>query len=340
MARGLLGWCFPAAAERLDQVDAGDQATAEHGELGALVRERSCLHDDDGEIGDDARPILVVRDRHRVARRLDRGALHLGLLFEDALGGEVVLHVAERPEHRLPVIGDGLLVGRGRLRFRRFPQSAVEDELRERDAAREADVDAAAREEARRRIERRLRDADLRIGRGHAAFRRGDVRAPDQQFGRQRRGYRRDLHARDRGGDAEIGRRLADEDRDRMLELRPVQVRLERLRPRRHELGFRLHDVAAGDDAGVVLVSRELQRTLVSRHAVLQEPGLGILHAQQEVALRELRLQRERGRGEVVGGRFGGGLARFDAAPDAAPQVDLPARGEADFLVGAGGIER
>jgi hypothetical protein len=58
-------------------------------------------------------------------------------LLEDAQRGEIVLHVAERSEHRLPVIGDGLVVGGRGLRFLRLAQPAVQQELCEGDPARE-----------------------------------------------------------------------------------------------------------------------------------------------------------------------------------------------------------
>ena len=119
-----------------------------------------------------------------------------------------------------------------------------------------------------------------------------------------------------------------------------VHVRLERLGPRRIELRLGLHDVAAGGDADRVLVARELQRALVARDAVLQQANFRILHAQQEVILRELRLQRQSRRRKLVGGGFGGGRARFDVAPDAAPEIELPGRGEADVLVGPAGTQR
>ena len=119
-----------------------------------------------------------------------------------------------------------------------------------------------------------------------------------------------------------------------MLELCPVHFGVERLGPGRIELRLRLHDVAPRGDADRILVARQLQRSLVLRHAVLEQPDLRVLHAQQEVVLRHLRLQRERRRREVVGAGFGRGRARFDAAPDAAPEIDLPARGESHLFVG------
>ncbi len=67
------------------------------------------------QVGDDARPVLIVGDRHRFARRLHRRALHGGFALQEAQRGEVVLHIAERGENRLPVIGDGLRVGGRRL---------------------------------------------------------------------------------------------------------------------------------------------------------------------------------------------------------------------------------
>ena len=153
--------------------------------------------------------------------------------------------------------------------------------------------------------------------------------------GGKRRRHRGNLHVQRQRRNGEIGRGLADQHGDRVLQLRPGHRGLERLGPRRVELRFGLDDVAAGGHADGVLVARELQRALVARDAVLQQANLRILHAQQEVILCELRLQRQPCRRQLVGRGFGCGRARFDGASDAAPEIELPGRHDADVLIGS-----
>ena len=64
-------------------------------------------------------------------------------------------------------------------------------------------------------------------------------------------------------GDVELGRRLADQHRDRVLEPRALADHRDEVRLRRLELRLRLQHVGALRDAGVVLVLRDLQRALV-----------------------------------------------------------------------------
>ena len=117
-----------------------------------------------------------------------------------------------------------------------------------------------------RRKERRLRDADLRVGARGAALGGGDVRPPLEQLGRQRRpgsAGRRSASGcgaiESSAGGLPISTAIACSSCAR------ATVRVEHLRLRRLELRFGLRDVAARDDAGRVLVLRELQRALVAR---------------------------------------------------------------------------
>ncbi len=132
--------------------------------------------------------------------------------------------------------------------------------------------------------------------------------------------------------DRELRRRLADEDGDRVLELRARDPRVEHLRLRGLELRLGLRDIAAGDDAGRVLIARELQRPFVAGDRILEQSDLRVLHAQQQVALRQQRLRRQPRRGEVRRARLRARFARLDAAPHAAPQVDFPAQVERDVV--------
>jgi len=78
LGRGLASTWYPAAAQGLDQVDAGDEPALENGDRRLLARERICLsRDDSGEIH---RPgaVLVERQLLGQLRGLRGARLNLG----------------------------------------------------------------------------------------------------------------------------------------------------------------------------------------------------------------------------------------------------------------------
>ena len=86
----------------------------------------------------------------------------------------------------------------------------------------------------------------------------------------------------------------------------------------------RLHDVGARGDAGRVAVLRQRERALVRLDGVLEHALDAVRDAELQVVLRELRLQRKLRVREIGRRRLRAPFARLDAAPDAAPQIDLP----------------
>jgi hypothetical protein len=65
------------------------------------------------------------------------------------------------------------------------------------------------------------------------------------------------------------------------------------------ELRFGLSDVCPRRDANRILVTRQLQRALISVHGVVEQADLRVLHAQQKVVFGELRLRGQLCRFEV-----------------------------------------
>ena len=101
------------------------------------------------------------------------------------------------------------------------------------------------------RIDRRRGDADLRVRRGNAAARRrrrpAGARGSDGTPARTSApGHVGPL------GEREVGRRLADQRGDRVLELRARVGDVDQVGPRGQELRLGLHDVGARRDAGGV----------------------------------------------------------------------------------------
>ncbi|MCU0868202.1 MAG: hypothetical protein MUF30_01165, partial [Burkholderiales bacterium] len=284
----------------------------------------------------DAGRVLVAHELRGLVRARHRVGLHDGLLGQHARRRELILDLAQRGEHRPSItLGLGGVRGFG-LRPDRTPRTAVEQRQRERrpdrpEAARRlrpaiergvAIADRAGEREVG--IERGLRDADLCIGRRHAALGGGDVGAAFEQ--RRRQPWRQGRcggHER-RGRDREACRGFAQQQRDAVLQLRALHRQVDRLRARRVALRARLHHVGPGDDAGGIAVLDQLQ---VARPAVgrrVEQPSLLVGHAQQHVVLRELGLGGQLDRREV---RTRGGLVGatgLDLPPHPPPQVRLP----------------
>ena len=121
----------------------------------------------------------------------------------------------------------------------------------------------------------------------------------------------------------QIRRRLADENRDGVLELRARDLEVGRLNPRGVELGLRLRDVDTRRDALVVPRRGELHGTFVGRHRRFEQRDLRIEPAQLEVVHRQLGLAAEERRLHVGARRLRAGDARLDIAPHAAPEIGL-----------------
>jgi hypothetical protein len=109
-----------------------------------------------------------------------------------------------------------------------------------------------------------------------------------------------------------------------MFERRAVDVLGNELGAGLLELGLRLRQVDARDDAGVELVLHDLGRAREGRHRGLEEQDALLGDAHREIVDRHVGLRRQPGVGEVGGARLGGRRIAFDLAPDTPPQVGLP----------------
>ena len=296
------------------------------------------MHLDHVEIRDDAGLVLIRDQLDRAARQLQRFVLHRGFLLQDSQGGEVVFHLLKAGQHRLPVGGDRAVVGGAGLLDARAAGAALKQGCRQRRPERPETVrqrqqvtqGAALRTAGGRQRQAQevggLGNADLRIGCLDPALCSCHVGPPFQQV---RRHADRDHRHRGRQlcmADRKIRRRLADQERDRVFELGPLHAEIERLRLGRLQLRLRQDQVGLGDDAGIVLILRQLYRALVIGQRALQQVGLRVDEAQRKVRLRQLRLRRQSGRLEVAGAGLGAGALRFHRTLDPAPEIDFPAR--------------
>jgi hypothetical protein len=188
--------------------------------------------------------------------------------------------------------------------------------------------------ERQRREERRGGDADLGVRRGDAPLGRRDVGPALEQRRRQPgRDHGELCHVARLRSNREVGRGDADQQRDRMLELRALHADVDRLRQRALQLRVGLDHVGARADPGAVAVLGQRQRFLERLRRVLEQLALRIEHAQLEIVRRQLRLQREPRRGEIACARLHRGLVRLERPAQASPQIDVPARVDADRAV-------
>jgi hypothetical protein len=120
----------PAPAERLDEQGRRHHLRQSDGHRGALVREERALGGDDVEVGVHAELVPLLGAREGRLRRFDGGVLLPPLLRQYPHRSELVLHLLECGEHRLPVCRDGAVVRGHRLLDRRPAPPSVEQRPR------------------------------------------------------------------------------------------------------------------------------------------------------------------------------------------------------------------
>src|SRR6266478_2452932 len=335
-ARQLCG--IPAAAKRLDQSGAGDETTLADIDRRHGVGQRGLIGDDDARIRDGAGQILVIEDPRGLECCRHSLVLHLGLLSEDAQRRELVLDLLESGQHALPVIRDGLLEEGARLFYDSGARAGIEHcfhkgRSKRPEAARSGQQTVQRQRRSTgigrkgdRRIKRRLGNADLCIGRRHQPLGGGNVGAALQKRGRHICRYYRHRDHRFRRENRKLRRRLADQDRDRVLELGTRHTDRNRLRLRALELRLGLRDGRLVCSAALILVARDPQRFGIVR-------GCGVEQALQLVRDPELQIvagQRalccKTGAGEIAGARLGARHIAFDSTADLTPEVRRPAR--------------
>ncbi len=119
--------------------------------------------------------------------------------------------------------------------------------------------------------------------------------------------------------DAELGRRLADQHRNGVLELRAADPDVDRLGPGRFELGLGGGDIGLGGGAGIVAVLGDLQRAGEGHHRGIEQALQIVGDAELEIIGRQRRLGREPHSGELGAGGLRAGRGAFDVAADLAP---------------------
>ena len=126
------------------------------------------------------------------------------------------------------------------------------------------------------------------------------------------------------GAMREVRRRLADQHRDRMLELGAQDAQPDLLRLSALQLRLSGDDVRLGGDADLVLVLRDLKRALVGLDGVGKQAVLFIRDAQLHVVDGERCLRRKPRGGQIRLARFGAGDVTLDRAADLAPDIEIP----------------
>ena len=104
----------PAATEGFHQIDRTDHSLAEQLRLQPFTGEQCGLRSDDVEVTGDPTDIAIVGDRQRAARIFDGRALRGESLGERAQIADAIFDLPERREHRLAVVGYGLVIASAR----------------------------------------------------------------------------------------------------------------------------------------------------------------------------------------------------------------------------------
>lgn len=288
------------------------------------------------DVTDGTGLVLIQHQRHRQSRRLHGFILHLRFLFQNAQCSQIVFHFLERGQHGLLVRRHRSVIGSHGLRRQGTSGAAVKNDLpqlrSERpDAAGQVEpigkigrLITTGRCQRQRRIISRLGDADLSIGGGRQTFGRSHVRPPLQQHGWQgdRNRWRNGGHRRT--GNREGGGRLPYQQRNRMLQLCALYTVVKRRGLRRLQLRLRLDHVGFGGHADGILILRELVRTLIGGHGIVEQLLLTIKYPQLQIVLGQLRLRTEAGCCQIGGAGLRTRFVRLDIAPHPAPDIDFP----------------
>src|SRR5882672_321068 len=100
---------MPPAAQRFDQLHAGDLALSGKLRVGALSLQRFAARVHDLEVADDARSIPFRSQFGGSLRILHRPLLRLGLVGQMPDRRQTVFHVSESNENSLAITRDALL---------------------------------------------------------------------------------------------------------------------------------------------------------------------------------------------------------------------------------------
>ncbi len=109
-----------------------------------------------------------------------------------------------------------------------------------------------------------------------------------------------------------------------MLELCALHAGIDRLGQRAFQLRLGLHHVHFRCDARRIAIARQLERLAEGGDGIVEELLLRVEDAQLEIVGGKLGLRREACRREIRRARLGARRARFERAPQAAPQIDFP----------------
>ena len=296
----------PAAAERADQADGGLVLRRAHLQRLAAVRELAAARVQQLELAHEPVAVARVRQHGRARRGIDGLRLRAGLVGEQAQRRRAG---PRRPGTR-PAPARGSSRRRrptGRSRFctpasRRPPSNSGSDSSAPTPQARADHLNRSPRSvdakppfavSATSGNHAALRDADARLRGEHRALRGRDIGAARQHRARDAR-----RHARQRAAPLGLGERerrgqLAEQHRERVLELRAAAVEREGLRFGRRDLGLHAREVELGHVAGAVAALGQAQRVAVRGDGLAHQRAFVVERAQHEVGLRHVRLHEQ-----------------------------------------------
>ena len=161
------------------------------------------------------------------------------------------------------------------------------------------------------------------IGRGYQPFSRRNIRAPFQQLRRHTNGYRWRWRCERQRWKTELGRRFADQYRDRMLVLGAGDPNIDHLCSSRFEDRPSLLHFYLGSKTSVVSVHIQLQCLFILRNRILQQFFLGIQGARGEIINSQIGVQTQIHHGQIRGAGLGLLAIRLHPTTHPSPCIDL-----------------
>src|SRR5258708_1931801 len=326
----------PAAPERLEErrrVRIARRLRLNEPDLGLLVL---ALRVEEREIA--RRPELQLLGRHLEAFARRNLGIRLSLERDrvELQGKQHVGDVLKRAEHGLPILCEGLVVGRLRTALPRLELPCVENRLKQagadvpdlrawvENAAGGGRCGTVASAQGQLRKHERLRHADARVSLMHNGFSRANVGPLAHEIRGQadREGLRQLERRKIELGEPRLVGKLADQDRKLIARLREGLLERRQVRARLRELRALREHVRARNGAEFELLLDQLQLAFLRIDDIARRPDLLAQRRLAERGGRDVPRQRKVGGLDLETLEVYARLQRLELAPRATRDVD------------------
>ncbi len=249
---------------------------------------------------------------------------------------QAVFHLLEGGQHGLTVSRHRIVVVRPELLDRGFAQAGVKNGFGQpgadgpgsagpiQQAPNRGALKCARSAQGHIRIVCGLGDADAHVRLGHAPLSRGNVRAPFEKFGGNTHRGRWRAGAKRLNGDRKSAGRFANQEGNRVLQLRAQDAEIRGLRLGGLKLDLGLRDVLVRSDAGLKAHPGQVQGLAVGADCIVKELFQCILRPQLEKIHGEFRLRAQACVLNIGSSGLGFKGVAFDGIANPAPEIGLP----------------